>query len=410
MYNTIIILNFLFYVFFYNHKYVIKKAPIIYNLICLKIEHFVRFYNFICINNPLFFDYLETNNEQLVSIKPITEKVEEKYEEKYLNKFKNFPNEYTFLEYELKEETNEYLKLKQDFEKGKIEEKNKLMDKIQELDELIENSCDIDCDGCKLMNEFGKTKLLEKFDLDEYDNFDYENLISLTLDEKKAYVTKLDECKNNVINEEDLLLQARNHIINKKLDNYINNYILEKTPLGNIYMRYNNYKKSFEYFSNNTIPYRFLEPVGRKYVMTYWCKPIFVDMESEINSVKIKNEEETKKKLLNQSETENSVYKKSKGIFAQLKNYNKHYNIQKEQRPMKNRNDNNSLIGSRIQSAMSNKQNKIETKNKFVKETANRYTHEGRFSDVCLIKKTDKKLVDKSLNLSYADFKKIHKM
>ena len=43
--------------------------------------------------------------------------------------------------------------------------------------------------------------------------------------------------------------------IDKKVKNFIHNYILENTPMGNIYMRYNKDKGSFEYFSNNTIPY-----------------------------------------------------------------------------------------------------------------------------------------------------------
>jgi hypothetical protein len=50
-------------------------------------------------------------------------------------------------------------------------------------------------------------------------------------------------------------------------------------------MRYNNEKKSIEYFSNNSIPYRYLEPVGRKYIMTYWCKPIFFDIEEELKKL-----------------------------------------------------------------------------------------------------------------------------
>ena len=72
-----------------------------------------------------------------------------------------------------------------------------------------------------------------------------------------------------ILTEEEISEKARDVIINNKLDKYIDNYILEYTPLGNIYMRYNNNKKSFEYYSNNSMPYRYLEPVGRKSVMTY---------------------------------------------------------------------------------------------------------------------------------------------
>ena len=42
-----------------------------------------------------------------------------------------------------------------------------------------------------------------------------------------------------------------------------------------------------------------------------------------------------------------------------------------------------------------------------VKENANRYTWEGRLTNFCPLKKIDKKLLDKKLAMTYADFKKI---
>ena len=50
---------------------------------------------------------------------------------------------------------------------------------------------------------------------------------------------------------------------------------MEKTPLGNVIMYWNNSRGSFEFYSDNTIPYRYLETVGRKYVKTFNCRSIF---------------------------------------------------------------------------------------------------------------------------------------
>ena len=45
--------------------------------------------------------------------------------------------------------------------------------------------------------------------------------------------------------------------------------------------------------------------------------------------------------------------------------------------------------------------------NQLLKENANRYTWEGRLTNFCPLKKIDKKLLDKKLAMTYADFKKI---
>ena len=42
-----------------------------------------------------------------------------------------------------------------------------------------------------------------------------------------------------------------------------------------------------------------------------------------------------------------------------------------------------------------------------VKENANRYTWEGRLTNFCPLKQIDKKILDKKLSMTYADFKKI---
>jgi hypothetical protein len=53
-----------------------------------------------------------------------------------------------------------------------------------------------------------------------------------------------------------------------------NNIIIEQTPVGNVIMFYNS---RFEFYADKTIPFRFLETVARKYVVTFQCKNIYVE-------------------------------------------------------------------------------------------------------------------------------------
>ena len=214
-------------------------------------------------------------------------------------------------------------------------------------------------------------------------------------------ITELEEM---TITEEEISVKSRDIIINNKLDKFIDNYILEYTPLGNIYMRYNNDKKSFEYFSNNSIPYRYLEPVGRKYVMTYWCKPIFGDIEEELKKAEEiydkKVEEDLKKVEINKDLKSFNP----KNVLVKLKDYNKNTK-ENSIRPMKNRTDNNAMLPPQIKNNLPDINKKSEKM--FLKEKANRYTWEGRLTNFCPLKKIDKKVIDKNLNMTYTEFKKL---
>ena len=178
------------------------------------------------------------------------------------------------------------------------------------------------------------------------------------------------------------------------------------TPLGNIYMRYNNSKKSFEYFSNNTIPYRYLEPVGRKYVMMYFCKPLFVDIEDELKKSQNKNDQDKKEqtekneKKANGQNT-NEQGKKEKDMFAKLKSYNSNNNI--DMAKMGSRN----TLPPQIKANLPNVNTSSEEM--LLKENANRYTWEGRLANMSILKKVDRTVVDKNYSLSFADFKQLQK-
>jgi hypothetical protein len=74
-------------------------------------------------------------------------------------------------------------------------------------------------------------------------------------------------------------------------------------------------------------------------------------------------------------------------------------------KPMKNRNDAKILLPPQIKANFPDV-NKPSGK-QVLKENANRYTWEGRLTDFCPLKKINRKILDKKLAMSYADFKKL---
>jgi hypothetical protein len=414
-------------------KIIVNPVIIIGSLIKQKILFLIDVYLFVCENNPLLLDYYEKEDEKDKKdekeidkdvreggIKPVKEGgvkpvvKEEKFEDKYLEKFKSFPNEFLFNELELEEEQTEYERIKSLTEINRTNSINEIENKLVKIKEIEENS-DISNDRDKKftenINNFGINKLLDYFDLheeyeDDPDYIDFEELYTDIIKEKNILNTELNEIEKNTVTDNEFKEMTRKKIINKKLDNFIDNYVLENTPMGIIYMRYNNSKGSFEYFSNNTIPYRYLEPVGRKYVMTYWCKPIFVDTEEELKRSEIKYNEDLKKKEKKEKEEEEKriIFNNPKIVLAKMKSYNKDTKNATAIRPMKNRSSNNALP-SQIKATFQNINQTSEKK--FLKENSNRYTWEGRLTDFCPLKKVNKNVVNKNLAMTYADFKRI---
>ena len=66
------------------------------------------------------------------------------------------------------------------------------------------------------------------------------------------------------------------------LELMIQNVIVENTPDGTVFMRYNADQEGFEYWSENTIDFAYLDTVARKYVLIYKCKNAYTEMEEVI--------------------------------------------------------------------------------------------------------------------------------
>lgn len=363
----------------------------------------------------------ENNCKKETEIKPIL------FENKYLEKFKSFPNEYKFTDIEQKMQEDMYNNIKQTYELNFNEKNTELQEKLLYLKQFLnENETDF-TNYCNI-NKLKQIINSEYTIFDIYNNLknrsECEDFYDFCYDEddniKETPVTKeniifafekvnekLKELTENKKKDDDFKLEALNYIINNKLDKFINNYVLEYTPLGNVYMRYNNDKKTFEYFSNNTIPYRYLEPIGRKYVMTYMCKPLFVDLEEELKQSEIRYEEKKRLEEEKRSNISKNIVKKD--VLVKLKNYNKDTTkpIQSNMSMSKNRAQSNFVLPPQIKANLPNVN--TQSDKQLLKENANRYTWEGRLSGFCPLKKIDNKIFDKKLAMSYADFKKLNK-
>jgi hypothetical protein len=164
-------------------------------------------------------------------------------------------------------------------------------------------------------------------------------------------------------------------------DNLLNCFVIETTPIGNVLMNYNHKKETFDYFSDMSIPYRFLLVVCRKYVMQFNCVSLYV--KSEIKEL-VNNESDKNKSV------ESDVRKKN--VFAKFKNYNV---------------DSKMPLAGPGPPKNSIPQPAHQTGPILLKDKINRFSYQGKFNNFSILKKVDRKLVDKKFAMTFADFKKI---
>jgi hypothetical protein len=301
--------------------------------------------------------------------------LEIKYEDKYLAKYLEFSNEYVFTEVEILAEYKTIINDKHIWETNLKKDIAELQKQLTEVLPIIEADS-----NDKIISNNVIEMMVKYFNIDDYTedptSYDVDELFNDLKTIKNELSAQLDVLLTGDIPDFEKL--ARDLTINNKLDAYINNYILEMTPLGNVYMRYNNNKKSFEYFSNNTIPYRYLEAVGRKYVMTFWCKPLFVNLADELVKAEQKQIDEKK---------ETTIFKPI--VKQSFSSKNHIQNVKPNPKPNPNP----------LTKDLTNVKPNVNPV--LLKENANRYTWEGRLSNLMLLKKAEKK----SATLSFAEFK-----
>ena len=329
----------------------------------------------------------------------IIEKPVIRYEDKYLTDIRKLDKEYNFDEKETKiliEKAESFLNNVNNNYKNRIEEIKERLCSIEsnlsEIERIVEeNSTDLDEESDNNLDEDNEYVSKE------------EKIKMLSNEKNMLYLEskKLNELLETENGKEELLNQAndfsKNFVINLRLEKLLNCYVMETTPQGNVLMIYDNKKGSFKYYSDNTIPYRYLEVVCRKYVKIFHCRPLYVDMEKELelSAEKWEKERKEKEEKEEQKQKELSVPEK-KNVFAKFKSYNKE--------------GTNGRVNVGIPPKNSIPVTKEQENDKILlKEKANCYTYEGKMVNFSFLKKIDRKLVDKKYGLTFADFKKIQK-
>jgi hypothetical protein len=269
-----------------------------------------------------------------------------------------------------------------------------------------ETKKDLPIEDIKVKEVKYEEKYLEKFNkMENVFSFQEEDInlqnqkMNELMDEYNKENINLYEC--NIEKIDEIKQTAYDYMLNKFLLRLQNSYIIENTPIGNVAMKFNNIKGSFEYYSDKNIPYRFLEIVSRKYVTTFHCKPLYVIMDSEIElaTQKMKEQKEQEQKEKEQKKESLQVKIKSKDIFANFKNI-KPIQINK----IPNKSNTRNIQQMQMQKSSNSAVQQI------LKENANRYTHLGKFSNFILLKAVDKTHHDKNHKLSYRDFLKMNKV
>jgi hypothetical protein len=192
--------------------------------------------------------------------------------------------------------------------------------------------------------------------------------------------------------------EAMKFFVDKKVESLGNCCVMEHTPLGNVVMLYDKVRETFKYYSDNTIPYRYLEVVARKYVKQFNCRPIFVDMEEEIQLAEKQNQERKEKEESDKKKKEDKsiLVEEKRNVFAKFKSYNKEAGTGHVNK------------GAPPKNSLPNKSNNDKPDADYIlKNNANRFTYEGRLANFSFIKKIDRKVVDKKAAMTFADFKKM---
>lgn len=342
----------------------------------------------------------DTKEDTILVTKPVI-----RYEDKYLKEIRQISREIVFDEKE-----------QQLFDTKFHYCSHQILDELNgEIDQLENKLDEIETKLNKYASYDDAHIFTEEEDADEDELVLYENtkeeIISGLLKKQKRFLDAIAIIKHKTETPEGAEIiktecekQSREYIIKKRLQKLKNCFIIENTPLGNVLMLYDVERESFTYYSDNSIPYRYLEVVARKYVKQFCCRIIYIDMEEELKFAehkceqqRIKQEEklEAEQKRKAESIKNQTPIEDKKNVFAKFKSYNKeagtgHVNTAP---PPKN-------------SIPNKKVTDTENEKVLLKERSNRYTYEGKFANFSFIKKIDKKLVNKKLAMSFADFKK----
>lgn len=411
-----IFLSVAFITFFYYYNY-----PNEVNLLLLNVQTYIHKYVNMYVNEDIL-DYLligdgcsiegdtESEFDENTEDIALDASTEMKYEDKYLDDIRKLNKEFILNNEERELEDKKIYEIFNALNNNYKEKVNNVNVRLKEIEYVLKNNDSAEC----------KTELLQEeletgYATDIFEDKETMNEFISNRNEKlvEEYNTLIDELKE--LNEEEqhkefkerAVFEAKKMIIDNKLNKLKDCFVMEKTPLGNVLMFYNHSRDTFEFFSDNTIPYRYLETVGRKYVKIFNCRPIFVDMEEELRLCEERIEKEEKEKEEKEKEAlklldNNNLHQQikpieqKKSVFAKFKSYNKEAGTGRVN------------TGAPPKNSIPNKPvtEKESTEKILLKENANRYTYEGKLSNFNFLKKVERKIVDKKYGMSFAEFKR----
>ena len=213
--------------------------------------YFVDFIEFIHYNNPLLLQYYENEylelyeiKEEVKEVKEVKELESEKqeqvelYENKYLVRFKNFTNEYSFNELDLKYENNKFNKLINDYNylikslEVNILNNTTKMTSLLSFEEELKDELLIKYPNGEIEKISDETDETE-FDVKVWD--DYDKLCDLReiitnernkLEKDSNKLINLKEKTEEILNVE-LKEESHSNMIDNKLNGFINGLLLQ---------------------------------------------------------------------------------------------------------------------------------------------------------------------------------------
>ena len=168
-----------------------------------------------------------------------------------------------------------------------------------------------------------------------------------------------------------------------------NVFVVDYTPYGNVVMMYNEEKEAFVYYTDNTMPYRFLEAVAQKYAIQFNAKKLVVDTEQEIEKLKKENEvSETEKNEVEDNKTAETEPGK-KSVFAKFKTYNQMTTPG---------------VGANVREVPSSTKSKEP---ELFLEKTNTFTCEGKISNMNILQQKKSDSHETLRKMTFADFKNL---
>ncbi len=176
------------------------------------------------------------------------------------------------------------------------------------------------------------------------------------------------------------------NLTKERIESLKNNFTMEHSPIGNIIMYYDFDKESFAYYCDSSVPFRYLEPVARKYAIQFRCLSLYKH-----------NKTSKEPKLLESSVDIPKDLSKEQPSVPSKESLKIH-----KPKPMRTKD-----ILSGFSNSKHNQNSKSLKGESEVKEM-NRYTSMGRFTNFSFLKKVKKHVIDKNYAISFKDFKKMN--